>query len=442
MAEATFTVIVGLFFILVPLVADSAYDEFAERARSISGPDAPVGDLPAALLAVPIGIGLLVVSLAVVLMLRMLRSAAWLDGTVAYVRGALRTRSIDLSTAYVSAGTSTRQEFVGQTHNVRHFAVWEVPTLEAHDPISGRKLTIQLYRPGGGAIPPYALRALADAMVHRRGWHGNDRDVQELAQRLRRIGGGDRSPAHPADSPYGSSGIDQPAGDSPSGSYGATAAHWQNADPAGPGGFGPGAADHLSAPHLAGTPTPVRRQTSTGMKVMVALLAVVLLAGLGTAVAGYGTMLDGAGEKAAVAAAGATEVDAESQQPATLKAGESVEVKQRNSTVRITVDKIATYKSACAELVPQPTDIGYVTALVSVEVVSGTAVVSRLDFGFVGPDGVSYERVPTDFIGCGGPDFRSGRQSAGSKVSGYVGFEAPDQGLITFGDQQAAWRVG
>ncbi|WP_143133926.1 DUF4352 domain-containing protein [Actinoplanes philippinensis] len=447
MVEAVIFGFAGLVFVFAPVVIAGEFDDFADRARRISGPDTDVPGMSPLLMAVPIGIGLLLVSLSVVLMLRMVRSAAWLDGTVAYVRGAFRTRSIDLSTAYVSAGTATRHEAAGRSHTaagtVHHVAVREVPTLEAHDPVSGRKLTIHLCRPGGGAIPPYALRALADAMVRGRGRNGNDHDVHQLAHRLRRIVDGDRVTEQPADGGYGP--------------YRTAADPWQGHAPQDPAGYGPGPAEPVTT-GLGGTPTPVRRQTDTGLRVMVTMLAVLLLAGLGTAGAIYGSMLArGSGGTPAEAAGAASakptggggspaeEKPAQQQKPSTLAAGKAVVVEYGGGTVRIKVDKIATHKSFCGSTGLPPDNGGYVTARISYEVISGATTISPLDFGFVDSDGTPYERVGAGFTGCGGSDLAvSGDQAAGAKVSGYVGFDAPAHGLITFGDRkrQAAWRVG
>jgi hypothetical protein len=188
---AMLTGFAGLFFVAAPITFSLQEQAWAESVRARFGPEhGPTSDgLPWFMLVVFPAIGLLMMGFSLVGILRVFRAAAWLTGTVAHVRGTFRTRSMDLSRAYISVGSRTRQEHVASTHHgsttVNHIAVWEVPTLEAQEPATGRKLTIELMRPGGGALPPYALRALAEAMVHGRGWDGNDRDVHQLAQRLR-----------------------------------------------------------------------------------------------------------------------------------------------------------------------------------------------------------------------------------------------------------------
>jgi hypothetical protein len=107
---------------------------------------------------------------------RTFRSAAWLDGTRAHVRGVFRTRSADLATAYVYQGAITTR--------IGHRII-STPTLEARDPATGAKLTIPLESLGAGRLPPNELRALADAMSRGRGDSDNDRDVLDLAENLR-----------------------------------------------------------------------------------------------------------------------------------------------------------------------------------------------------------------------------------------------------------------
>ncbi|MFC4069858.1 hypothetical protein [Actinoplanes subglobosus] len=125
-------------------------------------------------------VGFLVVIAGVTAALRTVRLAAWLDGTVVHVRGAYRTRDVDLATAYVSEGAVKRR--VGHT-------IVSTPTLEARDPATGHRLTVPLEGDDTGLLPPNELRALADAMTRGRGDSENDRDVHRLAESLRtRVG--------------------------------------------------------------------------------------------------------------------------------------------------------------------------------------------------------------------------------------------------------------
>lgn len=121
--------------------------------------------------------GIPFVLLGLYLVLRVLRTAAWLAGTRASVRGALATRTVDLATAEVTAGAVARR--VGDETEVR------VSTVVARDPDTGRRITIPLRGMGLAALPPYELRALADAMTAGRSTDGRDGDVHVLAGQLR-----------------------------------------------------------------------------------------------------------------------------------------------------------------------------------------------------------------------------------------------------------------
>ncbi|MFI7597206.1 hypothetical protein [Actinoplanes sp. NPDC049681] len=92
--------------------------------------------------------------------LRTLRTAAWLDGTTVSVRGALRTKKIDLARAEVSGGSYTLRRNVGTSYA----SVERVPQLIARDPDSGRTVTIPLRGIGTAQLPSSELRGLADAM--------------------------------------------------------------------------------------------------------------------------------------------------------------------------------------------------------------------------------------------------------------------------------------
>lgn len=109
------------------------------------------------------------------LALSALRTAAWLEGTKATVRGALRTRTVDLATATVTAGARTYRR---NRETTREFTE-RVPTLTAKDP-SGTSVTIPLHGVGMAQLPPAELRALADAMTA-----NQDRDARSVAIQLR-----------------------------------------------------------------------------------------------------------------------------------------------------------------------------------------------------------------------------------------------------------------
>jgi hypothetical protein len=131
-------------------------------------------------------IGVLVGLLGLYLVLRALRTAAWLDGTRLRVRGAVGSRSVDLATAEVWAGV-TEHRSVRDEHG--HTDVLRVPTLTALDRRSGRRISLPLRAPGLGVLPPYELRALADAMTYGRPEGGGHADVHAAAAQLRTLAG-------------------------------------------------------------------------------------------------------------------------------------------------------------------------------------------------------------------------------------------------------------
>ncbi|MFG3600817.1 hypothetical protein [Micromonospora chersina] len=177
---------VGAAFVLLPVVADGLLRRVTGFGDPVPSYD-DVRDLPPDLhdgaTAAPTPLrwaglcGLPFVLLGLWLVLRVLRTAAWLDGTRASVRGALGTRTVDLATAEVRGGTVA--------HRVGDDGVVRVPTLIARDRDSGRRITIPLQGPGLGSLPPAELRALADAIAAGRPDQGRDADAHALAGRLR-----------------------------------------------------------------------------------------------------------------------------------------------------------------------------------------------------------------------------------------------------------------
>lgn len=110
------------------------------------------------------------------LALSSLRTAAWLEGTRATVRRAWWTRTVDLATAAITAGTVTHRR---NQDTSREF-IERLPTLIARDPASGRGVTIPLHGIGMAQLPPPQLRALAEAMTP-----NPDGDARTLANQLR-----------------------------------------------------------------------------------------------------------------------------------------------------------------------------------------------------------------------------------------------------------------
>lgn len=99
-------------------------------------------------------IGVPVVLLGVYLTLKSLRTAGWIEGTSVSIRGALRTKTVDLARAEISAtpGHQRARSFVP-------------PSLSARDRESGTTVTIPLHGIGSGQLPSEQLRALAHAMT-------------------------------------------------------------------------------------------------------------------------------------------------------------------------------------------------------------------------------------------------------------------------------------
>jgi hypothetical protein len=120
-------------------------------------------------------LGIPFVLVGVYLALSALRTTAWLEGTRATVRGALRTRTADLATAPVTAGVRTYR----RNRNTSREATEQVPTLIAKDP-AGRDVTIPLHGIGLTQLPPAELRALAEALAA-----NPDRDARTVATQLR-----------------------------------------------------------------------------------------------------------------------------------------------------------------------------------------------------------------------------------------------------------------
>lgn len=115
-------------------------------------------------------LGIPFVFVGIYLALSAVRSAAWLEGTEVTVRGALRTRTVDLATATVTAGATTYRR---NQHTTR-----QAPTLIARDP-AGATVTVPLYGAGMAQLPGPELRALADALPER------DPDARAMAVQLR-----------------------------------------------------------------------------------------------------------------------------------------------------------------------------------------------------------------------------------------------------------------
>jgi hypothetical protein len=121
-------------------------------------------------------LGIPFVLVGVYLALSTLRTAAWLEGTRATVRGALRTRTVDLATATITAGATTYR----RNRDTPRESIERAPTLIAEDAAGGHRVTIPLHGVGMAQLPPPELRALADALTT-----NQDRDARNVATQLR-----------------------------------------------------------------------------------------------------------------------------------------------------------------------------------------------------------------------------------------------------------------
>lgn len=120
---------------------------------------------------------LLVVAVAAYLMLRVLRTGAWLEGSVLHVRGAAGTKRRDLATAKISGGTRWKSA-EGKSGE-------RVQVLIAADPDTGKSLTLPLRGRGKPMLPAEQLRMLANAITNQRARSGDDDPAFVIAERLR-----------------------------------------------------------------------------------------------------------------------------------------------------------------------------------------------------------------------------------------------------------------
>jgi hypothetical protein len=105
---------------------------------------------------------------------RVLRAAAWLDGTRLHVRQAFTSRQVDLATAEVSVDLVTRR-----TTDDGHLVIRQIPTLIARDLDAPRPVRLPLH------LPVAELRALSEAIATGRAAEGRDRDALLVADQLR-----------------------------------------------------------------------------------------------------------------------------------------------------------------------------------------------------------------------------------------------------------------
>jgi hypothetical protein len=119
-------------------------------------------------------IGLPFALIGLYMIVRVLRTAAWLDGTTLHIRYAVTTRQANLATADVSIDLITRRNTDEGRPTIR-----QVPTLTVRSLDSPTPLRLPLL------LPTHELRALADAIATARAPEGRDREARQVADQLR-----------------------------------------------------------------------------------------------------------------------------------------------------------------------------------------------------------------------------------------------------------------
>jgi hypothetical protein len=180
------TVVAGAVMVLigaaVALIGYGFTQEGREAITSTVPDDVTRNTLPTTSAETAAGVAgaacaLLVIGVAVFLMLRVLRTGAWLEGSVLHVRGAMRTRKRDLAKAGISGGTQWKST-EGKSGD-------RVQVIIATDPETGKALTLPLRGAGRTMLPAEQLRMLANAITNQRARGGDDDPAFVVADRLR-----------------------------------------------------------------------------------------------------------------------------------------------------------------------------------------------------------------------------------------------------------------
>ena len=153
---AAVMVAADLFFVLLGVLVVS--DQIAERAHDWV--------VTAAVMFVGLSPAIYVVSAVAFVMLGLLTTGAWLDGTTLSMRVKFRTTSVDLATADIRCDPQGK-------------------TLIARDPGSASTLTLTLRGPGSVRLPAAQLRALAEAISAGQTRTTSEEDPLVVAERLR-----------------------------------------------------------------------------------------------------------------------------------------------------------------------------------------------------------------------------------------------------------------
>ena len=116
-----------------------------------------------------------------------LRYRVQLDGSTVAVRGAFRTRRVDLSSALVRGDEFVDHSTESLNERLERSQVTIIPAIAAHDYHTGHKVKIPLRARGSlRRLPPDELRALADAIMSGRPADGHRRQAELVADALRR----------------------------------------------------------------------------------------------------------------------------------------------------------------------------------------------------------------------------------------------------------------
>jgi hypothetical protein len=114
--------------------------------------------------------------------LKVWRTAYWLEGTTLAHRAAMSTKRVDLATAEVAGDTIVGSERTGDH-------TWRTVTsaaIRARDPRTGVVIKVPVRTPGRGRLPSHELVGLADAIMQgRRGDDPGYEAAEAIASRLR-----------------------------------------------------------------------------------------------------------------------------------------------------------------------------------------------------------------------------------------------------------------
>jgi hypothetical protein len=178
-SKATMVTLAVMLLCLLGLVASIVT---ALGSLFSGGADAQFPTLTGVIVGVLFFLGAVVLLAGAVL--KVWRTAYWLEGTTLVHRTAMSTRRVDLATAEVAGDTIVGSEHLGNN-------TWRTVTsaaIRARDPGTGVTLKVPVRTPGRGRLPSYELVALADAIMHaRRADDAGYASAEAVASRLREL---------------------------------------------------------------------------------------------------------------------------------------------------------------------------------------------------------------------------------------------------------------